>query len=498
MLLERSENFFRGRVGQTVLYSITGIILGTILAFALLGYIPKFTAGVAFMFAIIPLIIAWHLHAKKIFVALLILSMALVVDKTFNLHPEHMEGAKGFVLSMHDIALMFALFVSFFESILKRDIKVMFFPKYTLPLLGVVFMSILSMSKAVAYNFSLYELIEILKAICVFLYIANFTSKEENYKYVITFVMIGLGIEIIFVGIEIVTGSLNIPFLATRAAEEAAVGIQQKGYYRAGGTLGGANGLAWYLDFVLPIALALTFYKIKSFPRVLSFILTGGGIAALIATFSRGGWVGFLVGGFMVWYFYIRKSSIIKKIFSVLTFLLIITLTVIIIAGTTNPIKERLTENDKGSAYVRVPLMVVALSMIKANPIIGIGLNNYTFVHQNYDYGVDKITSYYPVPVHNFFLQLAGEIGIPGLLFFLFFIFMAFKRGLAYAKKRTDRTAWIVYGILAGSVGFFIQGMVENTSLGSYNVYPLWVLYGTLVGIVEGRRKSFDIVESDS
>ncbi|MCD6117682.1 O-antigen ligase family protein [bacterium] len=496
MFIKNSENFI-GRLGRLSLYGITGIMLGIILSSALLGYIPQFTAGLAFMFAIIPMIVTWHSHAKKAFVALLILSMALVIDRTFSLHPEHMEGAKGFVLSMHDIALLFALFVSFFESILKKDLKVMFFPRYTLPLLGVVLMSILSMSKAVAVNFSFYELIEILKAIFVFLYIANYTYKEENYKFVITFVMIGLGIEIMFVIIEIISGSLHIPFLATRM-NEAADGIRQQEYYRAGGTLGGANGLAWYLDFVLPIALALTFYKIKSFPRILSFILTGGGIIALIATFSRGGWVGFIVGGFMVWYFYIRNAGILKKIFSVLTFLLIIVMAVTLIAGTANPIKERLSENDKGSAYVRIPLMVVALSMIKANPIIGVGLNNYTFVHQNYDYGVDKITSYYPVPVHNFFLQLTGEVGIPGLLFFLLFIITVFYRGLSYSNKRSDRTAWIVYGILAGSVGFFIQGMVENTSLGSFNVYPLWVLYGTLAGIVESRRSSPDIAQTSS
>ena len=86
----RNNRNFTGSLGQPALYGITGIMLGIILSSALLGYIPEFTAGLAFMFAVIPMIIAWHSHAKKAFIALLILSMALVVDRTFNLHPEHM------------------------------------------------------------------------------------------------------------------------------------------------------------------------------------------------------------------------------------------------------------------------------------------------------------------------------------------------------------------------------------------------------------------------
>ncbi|RKY81886.1 hypothetical protein DRQ07_02855 [candidate division KSB1 bacterium] len=467
---------------QIVIFGLSGIMFGVVITFTLLGYFPGLYAGVAFFVAITPLLLTWHNHAKKILVAILVLSMVLIIDKTINVHPLHQGGAKGFVISMHDITLMLILFILFIEAVNKRRINIKLFPKYTIPLLGLIVMSVLSMSRAVSYNYSFYELIEIVKACVVFLFLANYCSKENNYKFVIIFIMIGLGIEIFFVVIELITGSLNIPILGLSGTEISVV--QAEKYYRAGGTFGGANGLAWYLDVILPLALALTFYKIKSFPRFFSFLLTVGGIGILISTFSRGGWAGFLIGAFIVLMYYLKTASVLKKILTVILVLMIISSLFLLIITTDNPVKDRLTENDKNSAYVRIPLMEIAFAIIRANPVFGVGLNNYTLVHQNYDFGVDKITHYYPVPVHNFLLQFAAETGLPGLFFFLCFVFMIIFDGVKYSKKHRDRTGWIVLGIIAGSAGFFIQGMVENTSLGSSNVYSLWVLLGTAAGII--------------
>jgi len=472
---------------QTVLFTGTGLAFGLILAFSILEYIPPFTAGIAFIAAALPMVLVWHAHAKKIFVGILVLSMTFIVDRTFNLHPEHMGGAKGFIVSLRDIALCFALFVSFVESMHRKQMRVKFFPRFLLPLIGLLVMAVLSMGKAVFVSYSVYEFIEIVKAVITFLYIANYTARDENYKYVIGFVLIGLGLEVIFVLLELV-GSIHITALGSRSAEYAA-DMRQDAYYRVGGTLGGANPLAWYLDFVLPLALGMVFYKVRSIPRAFMVLLFCSGLAVLILTFSRGGWAGFIVSAMMIWFYYMRHSSTLKKILVVIITLTIIGGGILIVSTTDNAVKTRLTEDDKGSAYVRIPLMEVAISIIKVNPVFGVGLNNYTVVYHQYDYGVDKITYYYPVPVHNFFLQLAAETGIAGMAFFILFIILVAIAGIRYSLTYTGRSAWAAFSIVAGSAGFFLQGLVENTSLGSYNMYPLWIMYGLLAGITAREHK---------
>ena len=132
--------------------------------------------------------------------------------------------------------------------------------------------------------------------------------------------------------------------------------------------------------------------------------------------------------------------------------------------------------------------MDVAFEMIKSNPIIGVGLNNYTEVHHNYDIGVDKITQYYPVPVHNIYLQLAAEIGILGLLFFLGFIGHIFIRGILFIKRDKGLSETVLIGILGGITGFLINGLVENSSLGNYYLLTLWSFSGIAVGIIEQKK----------
>jgi hypothetical protein len=41
---------------------------------------------------------------------------------------------------------------------------------------------------------------------------------------------------------------------------------------------------------------------------------------------------------------------------------------------------------------------------------------------------------------------------------------------------------------MGGMVGFLFDGLVENTSLGSYNMFPLWVFTGIAAGLFEHKK----------
>ena len=78
----------------------------------------------------------------------------------------------------------------------------------------------------------------------------------------------------------------------------------------------------------------------------------------------------------------------------------------------------------------------VAFNVITAHPITGVGSKNYTLVHQDYDHTDEHISVMLPdSPVHNLFLLYAAEIGILGLLFFLWFVWELLRGALRCASN---------------------------------------------------------------
>ena len=81
--------------------------------------------------------------------------------------------------------------------------------------------------------------------------------------------------------------------------------------------------------------------------------------------------------------------------------------------------------NEDESINQRLRFYSAALNSITTRPILGLGLGNWKFVSIKYD---SKEMTEYTVPyyAHNDFLQIAAEIGLIGMLLFLYFIFAPF------------------------------------------------------------------------
>ena len=113
-----------------------------------------------------------------------------------------------------------------------------------------------------------------------------------------------------------------------------------------------------------------------------------------------------------------------------------------------------------------------ALEIIKKNPLIGTGLNTYSKVEVKHGYP------------HNCYLQMAAEIGIIGLLAFLFILWRIFYNGFGTLKKIADPYYQnILMGLLAGFLGFLVHSFVDtnfySVQLGSL----MWVWMGFIIAI---------------
>ena len=118
-------------------------------------------------------------------------------------------------------------------------------------------------------------------------------------------------------------------------------------------------------------------------------------------------------------------------------------------------------QNKEQSIVERVELWKRAWNVIEAKPWLGTGINTYNDAHEKYDKEKNwRVRGYY---AHNGYLQLGAEIGIPGILFFLIFLFMFFRRSLQAANQvRGSPEELLQLGLLVGLLSFLLYAAVDN------------------------------------
>jgi len=275
-------------------------------------------------------------------------------------------------------------------------------------------------------------------------------------------------------------------------------GPEKLGYIRLGrplsrisGTWASYNDFAWYLTFMLPISMSLLFSRIRGIYRSMCGLALVAGIGALICTLSRAGWFSFVIATLIVALFSFLKakgrSGLNNFSISIVSILIIIS-----IIGTVNPqflniVNRRIFSDDYEAARSRIPQMQIASNIIGTHPFLGVGINNYTEVMQDYDTTDIKLTSITPYQVHNIFLQIAAEMGIIGLAIFIWLIFMVYVEGLRHIKSSEGSMSAIGIGVVAGITAFLIHGLVDAASLGNHLFLIFWLFAGIIVAL--GRIK---------
>jgi len=178
---------------------------------------------------------------------------------------------------------------------------------------------------------------------------------------------------------------------------------------RSYGTFSHPNALAGFLLVAMILLVGIRpKSRVVNILRWPSFVL---GLAAVLASFSRLVWAaGILMILFFIFFQPIKK---IKK-----------WLSLVMGVGLMFAFSWNLWQQN--SFLKRVELDKVALQMIRAHPLIGVGLNNFIFRLPEFWPKVKVI--YWLQPVHNIFLLVAAETGLIGLLIFSGFLFLTLRR----------------------------------------------------------------------
>ncbi len=238
---------------------------------------------------------------------------------------------------------------------------------------------------------------------------------------------------------------------------------------RAVSTLANPNVLGEYLILLIPIAIALIFIKRGGLNKLVFAGTLGVMALCLIYTYSRGCWIGIIVG--LVLFLAIKGKKL--WIFGIAA-------AMSVVAILPDSVMSRFTSigdlKDTSSSF-RLLIWLGTLRMLKDFWLPGVGLSEEAFgrAYPFYSYiGIDA-----PHP-HNLFLQLDTQAGIVALITFLVLIVIFYRTSIVeYLKNIKTDAGWIIVAVMSAMAAFLVQSMFDNTW---YN-YRLILMFSMVLGI---------------
>jgi O-antigen ligase len=256
-------------------------------------------------------------------------------------------------------------------------------------------------------------------------------------------------------------------------------------------TYGNPDLLGGFLVFPLVITLAMALSEKRLGWRAFYWFAFFVAVGAWLTAFVRGAWIGGVVGLIAViaaivlahpsWGVVDWIGSVATGAFS--SFVIIRSLTaqndVLNVASRVGSI----VKFNEGSSLTRFEIWQAAWNSIKVRPIFGFGADTFRLVFPTYKpaaYSTDAGYLSVADNVHNYPLQLASGIGIPGFLLlyglFGYALFLGFKNAFSRGKG-TERLA--VAGFWAAALGY-IAALSTGLSVTGSTIF-LWIALAMIV-----------------
>jgi O-antigen ligase len=235
-----------------------------------------------------------------------------------------------------------------------------------------------------------------------------------------------------------------------------------------------------FSSFLLPLLLIALAHLLTSPDRRVWTrygVPAAAGTAALILTFTRASWIALALGlGYLVIAARRRHWLLPGRLRLLATVLLALGIVL------SPKILARVAQ-DHGTAFEeRWSLVQMALRVIAAHPVTGVGAGAYPYVFR--DYLTPELADKWLYVVHNVYVLRAAETGLPGAAAWLVFLAVAFRRA-SPEPASYPLAQRLVLGWRAGLIALGWE-MLWDVSLGPAANSLLWFLCGLTA--VRSRR----------
>jgi len=420
------------------------------------------------------LIIAWILIHP--------LSIEKVIEVGSPLLPDFIPPV--LVISGSDIILFMLLLILLFESIILQRRHVWSFPKAMTPLfLFVAWNLIVFLLRPISISSTL-SLVHLFKTTLFVIVMVSAISTEHDYKIVLRAIAVAVAIQIVLVYYSSFSGDIiRLSSKITNSIMSFAGADSGLSNIRATGTVGHVNQEASFLTFFSLPLIVLPFLHHR-FQRILFWLLLCAAPVAVFLTYSRSAWLAMIVSMLVIigLSFHYRLLNIRIWVY-LFPFILMAILSLPIISKL---VLNRIIHGDDGATSSRIRSIELALDLTKKHPITGVGPGLFSTASLAY-YPPQQITTpmrsafvtpnpmvnqfgrleisqiqigskifAYPLPVHNKFLLVLSELGIVGLLLFLWFQWRIFFHIQQTIKSGYGTTLWAGIGLLSAFVASLI------------------------------------------
>jgi putative inorganic carbon (HCO3(-)) transporter len=247
--------------------------------------------------------------------------------------------------------------------------------------------------------------------------------------------------------------------------------------------LGNPNLLAGYLIPAVMFSVMAVFAWPRWVPKGLAALTALVNMLCLVLTLSRGGWIGFLLGGFVLlalavqywslWFTpFWRRWALPLLLGGAAAFVL---LAVVSVDALRARVLSMFVGRADSSNNFRINVWAAVLEMIRDRPILGIGPGNDAF---NAIYPIYQRPRYTALSAYSVFLEVLVEGGIVAFAAFLWMLLVVFQQGWVQLQKLREIQSiqgyWLM-GALASMVGILGQG-IADTVMYRPQISTLWWL----------------------
>lgn len=445
------------------------------------------------LFGLVSLVLT--LRTKNIFVSLLLVSIftlpffnpnkyyTILVIRGLKLLVEFKgDYLLGYGVNISNIFIFLSVVALIREKVLKKGrVSLVFTRPIKLTILSAAAFFVVGLGASLKYSpfpeASIVWLLQYMQVfVLAFAVFYLFVNYKEKFPLIFTTIFVSILLQsAISLWQYLRQSSVGLPIEFTRIASFFATGLDEiNTLFRVSGTFHFANQLALIM-LVMIVLLAPYALRVKNKPYLLGCFL---GFTVIVLTQSRSIWIAATIAVVALLRAY-RKDigQLVKKLggkrlllFGAATFAALSYIVIPRILLSFNAFYEG------AGVPVRVKMAEEAVEAIRLNPIIGygVGTNEY-LLHSMFPNGVMSV---FPAAVHFGFLQLALEVGITGLTFFLIpqiYILRRLFRRTLISNKRGVSSDITSYNILHYKFPFIV----------GLSVFFVYYLLQPHVGIVE-------------
>jgi O-antigen ligase len=253
----------------------------------------------------------------------------------------------------------------------------------------------------------------------------------------------------------------------------------ENGTLRGFGTLRHPNVTAMHLLLTLPLAMALFLTAREARTRWLTGAIFLLGLAGVLATFSRGGILGLLIGGAVVlWGALMTVRRLPHRLAAGVVLAGLLTGFALLV--------PTYMYTRSGAASVHLNLIETGIRMSQVNPITGTGINNSNPFRRFFG---GETAAELRFPIHNYYLLMLVETGFVGFaLYFGFFGIMIWK-SLRLGRSQDLLTEALGLGLAGGFVALGVQVMVDFPNLDALQML-MWFYAGLIVVLGQLREEA--------